>query len=155
MREIKFRGKRTDNGKWVYGDLSHRDWFSSNCGNNGINLYIYPYNDVITPNTERYEVMSKSVGQFICGYGYEGEYENRYDNMVELYENDIVEAWSEGVKGTFVIKLRQEAQPTFMLYPAYQSNKMWSIHFSKINDVYYDDLKKIGNIFDNPELLNN
>ncbi|WP_273702624.1 hypothetical protein [Thermoanaerobacter sp. A7A] len=24
MREIKFRGKRVDNGEWVYGDLIHR-----------------------------------------------------------------------------------------------------------------------------------
>lgn len=23
MREIKFRGKRVDNGEWVYGDLIH------------------------------------------------------------------------------------------------------------------------------------
>lgn len=23
MREIKFRGKRLDNGEWVYGDLIH------------------------------------------------------------------------------------------------------------------------------------
>lgn len=73
--------------------------------------------------------------------------------MVELYEGDIVEAWSEGSRGTFVIKLRQEAQPAYMLYPAFQSGKMWSISFRKIKDIYFDDLKIIGNIYQTPELL--
>jgi hypothetical protein len=26
MREIKFRGKRLDNGEWVYGDLIHENY---------------------------------------------------------------------------------------------------------------------------------
>lgn len=106
----------------------------------------------LTENTTKYHEGTPLM-QFIGGYGYEGEYEERFKNMVELYEGDIVEAWSEGSKGTFVIKLRQEAQPTYMLYPAYQSGKIWSISFSKIKDVYFDDLKRIGNIYQNPKLL--
>lgn len=97
---------------------------------------------------ERFEIM-----QFIGGYGYKGDYDKRFDNRVELYEGDIVEAWSEGIKGTFEIRLRQEAQPTFMLYPAFQGGKMWAISFSKVANIYYDDLKVIGNIYENPELL--
>ena len=75
--------------------------------------------------------------------------------MVELYGGGeiLLKHGLKGSKGTFVIKLRQEAQPTYMLYPAYQSGKMWSISFSKIKDVYFDDLKRIGNIYKNPELL--
>ena len=40
-----------------------------------------------------------------------------------------------------------------MLYPAFQGGKMWSIAFGIHNGVYYDDLKRIGNIHENPELL--
>lgn len=29
-REIKFRGKRIDNGEWVYGDLLNEYWISGN-----------------------------------------------------------------------------------------------------------------------------
>lgn len=94
--------------------------------------------------------------QFIGVNGYTGDYEKRHENEVKLFEGDIVEAMSEGSKGTFVIKMRTESQPTFMLYPAWQKGKMWSIAASDLGREkgdYFDDLKVIGNIHSNPELL--
>jgi hypothetical protein len=99
----------------------------------------------------------KAEEQYIGVKGYEGDYENRHKNEVKLFEGDIVEAMSEGLKGTFVVKFRNEAQPTFMLFPAWQGGKMWSIAASDVGRAkgdYYDDLKRIGNIHDNPELIN-
>lgn len=94
--------------------------------------------------------------EFIGVLGYEGEYDDRHKNEVELYEGDIVEAMSEGSKGTFVIRFRQEASPCYILFPAWQCCKGWKIHGSNIgrkDGKYFDELKRIGNIYQNPELI--
>lgn len=84
------------------------------------------------------------------------EYKDRHQNEVELYEGDIVEAKSEGTTGTFEIWWRQAANPSFILFPAYQSNRIWSISASDLGRKpgdYYDELRLLGNIHDNPELI--
>ena len=91
MREIKFRGKREDNGEWVVGDLVKHyenqrrfiacDQFAFTYSECGIDRLV----------TERfYEIIPKTVGQFT------GLYDK---NRKEVYEGDIV----EGVMGRFLI----------------------------------------------------
>jgi len=94
--------------------------------------------------------------QFIGVNGYTGNYYGRHNNQVELHEGDIVEACSEGSRSTFVIKYRNEGNPCWLLYPNWQSKKHWSIAASNIgttSNLFYDDLKLLGNVDENPELL--
>ena len=73
MREIKFRGKRVDNGEWMYGY-----YFK---GFTGI-PYILVLHDHILGMTEYYEVDPDTVGQYT---------ERKDKNNTKIYEGDIVE----------------------------------------------------------------
>lgn len=65
MRKIKFRGKRVDNGEWVYGYYT-------------IGTPIHHY---ITNNTDVRRILPETVGQFTGLFSKSG---------VEVYEGDLV-----------------------------------------------------------------
>ncbi len=81
MRQIKFRGRRLDNGKWIYGYLADG----------------YYINDINAPVRTVIEVDSHTVGQFtglLDRNGkeiYEGDILNNYDEP-----NPLTVKWDEG-----------------------------------------------------------
>ena len=123
VREIKFRGKRKDNGEWVYGWLVNNRW-----GDYAIELKL-------------------SHNLFIVHEDTIGQYTGLKDkNGREIYEGDILRK-----------ELKDEVVHYLVDFGNWQYPSSFILVYKHPYQVFLlkhtDDLEVIGNIHDNPELL--
>ena len=129
-----FKGKRLDNGELVEGcllaldDETYRIATSCLQGNAEHLLEVCVYE--VDPST-----ICQCTGL-------------KDKNGKLIWENDVIEAWSQGRCATGKIKHRIDG--TWIMYPAWQNGEMW---YLLPNDDGITTVEVIGNIFDNPELL--
>ena len=127
MREILFRGKRTDCEAWVEGDLiqAFRGRHLSSCS-------IMPN----TPTAYCWKVIPETVGQHTGLTDKKGK---------KIFEGDIVERVSDG----------ERAVISWLKYFACfgLSFDGWCCGFDNYDYNLPSDFEVIGNIHDNPELL--
>jgi uncharacterized phage protein (TIGR01671 family) len=127
MREIKFRGKQIDNGELVFG--SHR-LFKNGTGNRH---FIIDYDEQINGGIE-YEVDPDTVGQYT---GLKDK------NGREIYEGDIVTGLFDHTD--IIGHIIYGSDATFFIY----RKGLYGIGLNNAEDW----LEVIGNIHENPELL--
>jgi len=149
MREIIFRGKRIDNGEWVFGNLAID--FDGNCIIFTGDIADY-YAQIL------HEVNPESVGQFTGLYDATKWEELTNDEQAswlatkktreewkgkEIYENDIVRVYSNNdIQFIDII----EYQGSFFA-PRYSCQTMETLLHIGVT------FKVIGNITDNPEMV--
>lgn len=124
MREILFRGKRTDNGEWVYGNLvrgcDEKYAYIVEFGNNELcRNYVN-----VDPDT---------VGQYT---GLKDK------NGTKIFEGDIGRRRDD----IFLIDWSEEKSAFVMIFHDYICEILYL-------EELWDDAEVIGNIHDNPELL--
>lgn len=124
MREILFRGKRTDNGEWVSGYICRYGWIGKEKD------YIIPdyasalYTAEIDPET---------VGQYTGLTDMNGRKIFEGDTVWNSYDEDYGKVEWDNDMAKFIITF-----PTF------------TVDFA---NVYGEELEIVGNVYDNPELL--
>lgn len=132
MREILFRGKRTDNGEWAKGYYIHRP--TAVCiGESNPSCIWVPAADP-DDSTKIFEVFSETVGQFTGLTDKNGR---------KIFEGDIVKYSTNkfgiinyGIACFSVQDIKSRNNPAL------------DIIFAD-----YSNVEVIGNIYDNPELL--
>lgn len=129
MREIKFRGKRKDNGEWVYGKLIKSNF--ETLITQMVNATYVDGRMLTTLNVLAYAVIPETVGQFTGVFDLNG---------IEIYESDITNTgyqivWSIDKEGAAGFDLQSNTRGSY--YPLLNGHKV----------------EIVGNKFDNPELL--
>lgn len=139
-RVIKFRGKSKKTGKWLVGDLIHEDG----------KVYILPINELYIGTRDRksdFDVDENTVGEFTG-------LKDNHDN--ELYEGDIVDFLNSVIQGSRLVNMQQKIgtiapdeynRSSILCNDEDGEERVYHIE----NAVKYGYV--IGNIHDNPELL--
>lgn len=124
MREIKFRGKRTDTGEWVFGDLLHVQRINTKEEAEQSGRRTKP-----AVRIANYDVEKVTIGQFTGLYDKNGRAVFEGD-LLSGYDYVIVVGWLDG---GFCDCKSDIIEPLMYLG--------------------VEDREVIGNIHDNPELL--
>jgi len=137
MREIKFRGKRIDNGKWIYGSLIIEEDPIADA----FKYFIKPFNflrgKLVVPETV-------------------GQYTGRKDkNGKEIYEGDIVlidtgDSFLE-IKQQYVV--RYDSMNASYCFETNNGDKIYLTSFGNPDFFIKNKVEVIGNIYENPELI--
>ena len=159
MRKILFRGKRIDNGKWIEGYYCPFNYGSLPC-----EAAIVPRPKDKWDEWEAIEVISKTVGQYTSLHDSNGKkiFEGDIIRYADLYDyNCYAESFYnheayDGIDFNDLWTISNVVYGINMGYPAFdldkhnfESNALSEL--SESGDFYYE---VIGNIYDNPELLN-
>ena len=135
MREILFRAKRLDNGKWIYGALLQ-------CVDK---QYIL---EVITGEVEYYEIDPETVGQYTGRMDRSGN---------KIFEGDYLGDWCENDEGeeclgAYGAVTWLESDARYMLTTKNGLANDWTYE-EEAHPINWGDLYIVGNIYDNPDLL--
>lgn len=131
MREILFKAKRKDNGEWVEGYYRRIPCMGM------LEHYIMPRNP--KNRMEQYAIDPDTLCQYTGLTDKNGR---------KIWENDIVQAWSEGSNA--IGKVIRRVDGLYIMYPAYQKKEFFGLYPNKNGKT---TVEVIGNIFDNAGLL--
>ena len=141
MREILFRGKRLQGGNWVEGYFFKSDINKRERESKKATL-------IFTPDCDTFIMVPECHNSFMVVSDTVGQYTGLKDkNGKRIFEGDIAKVLQGKDKDIAYVGFENGA---FMLYP-----KTGNIYERTLWSYWYNDwdVEVIGNIHDNPELL--
>ena len=143
MRDILFKAKRIDNGEWVEGAYFPKTKYPTKKNRTFIWVWqigkIYcDYNCGYSP----YEVDEKTICQYT---GLKDKNGNK------IWENDIIKPYDTVTNENYIISWDKE-MGAFVFCDINTNNSLYVLVGHYIESI--QSVEVIGNIFDNPELLN-
>ena len=141
MREILFRGKRLQGGEWVEGYFFKSD-INKRARESGKATLIF------TPDCDTFIMVPECHNSFMVVSDTVGQYTGLLDkNGKRIFEGDIAKVLQGKDKDIAYVGFENGA---FMLYP-----KTGNIYERTLWSYWYNDwdVEVVGNITDNPELL--
>ena len=141
MREILFRGKRLQGGNWVEGYFFKSDINKRERESGKATL-------IFTPDCDTFITVPECHNSFMVVSDTVGQYTGLKDkNGKRIFEGDIAKVLQGKDKDMAYVGFENGA---FMLYP-----KTGNIYERTLWEYWYNDwdVEVIGNITDNPELL--
>lgn len=142
MREILFRGKRMDNGEWVEGDYYQEAYTG--------NVYITFWNSFGLGFMDACQVVRDTVGQYTGLKDKNGEKIFESD-MLKPFDDEIDKMVVEFHHGSFLLCLYGERG--YMGEGGWVEEGNYGVFECEPLSSYGDDVEVIGNIHDNPELI--
>ncbi len=147
MHDIEFRGKRTDNGEWVYGYYYKAKYYRTD--EKLCDYITVPYLDVYNVPSSKYVVDSSTVGQCIG---------LRDRNGTNIFEGDIVKC-ADANNGWAFTAIVSFGNPNREYNWGFQLVKMGGDNLNTDILLWVDMeeagayIEVIGNIYDNPVSL--
>ena len=141
MREILFRGKRLQGGEWVEGYFFKSDINKKERESGKATI-------IFTPDCDTFIMVPECHNSFMVVSDTVGQYTGLKDkNGKRIFEGDVAKVLQGKDKGIAYVGFENGA---FMLYP-----KTGNIYERTLWSYWYNDwdVEVIGNIYDNPELL--
>ena len=141
MREILFRGKRLQGGNWVEGYFFKSDINKRERESKKATL-------IFTPDCDTFIMVPECHNSFMVVSDTVGQYTGLLDkNGKRIFEGDIAKVLQGKDKDIAYVGFENGA---FMLYP-----KTGNLYERTLWEYWYNDwdVEVIGNIHDNPELL--
>lgn len=148
MRDIKFRGKRTDNGEWIEGYYYKAKYCRTD--DELCDYITVPHPKEYNEPSSHYIVNPDTIGQYTGLTDKNGKRIFEGD-MIKPFDDEIDKMVVEFRIGQFLLCLYGERG--YMAEYGWEESGNYGCFEAEPLSSYGDDIEVIGNIHDNPELL--
>lgn len=132
MRELLYRGKRVDNGEWVYGNFVETETLDGK----SMEYFIIEKQ----ADGSQHKVFPETISEYIGRTG---------DSGKKIFEGDILD--DRDNKPHYVIVFDDGC----FKVPSISEYKKEDFYTETADEFFFSQSNVIGNIYDNPELLEN